>query len=73
MSGVGKMNSPFGVEKRSTGLLNEDTSSISEFDYPFLFPNEKVKSMLFFKLGDLFAERRLADSQYLSCPRKVQP
>jgi hypothetical protein len=51
MSGVVKVNSPFGVEKGSTGLLNKDTSSVSEFDYSSHFPNKQVKAILFFKFA----------------------
>jgi hypothetical protein len=72
MGSMGQVNRSFGVEKSSTGLLNEDSPGVREFDYASLFPNKQVKPMVIFKFGDLFAERRLADPQQLSGSREVQ-
>jgi hypothetical protein len=69
---MSQVNRPFGVEERSPSFLNEYAPSLSEFDYPSLFPDKEVKPVRFFKFGDLFAERSLADSQYLGGPREVQ-
>jgi hypothetical protein len=71
MRGVGKVNGPFGVKDRRSRLLNEYPPGLCEFHNPSLFPNKKLKAMLLFKFGDLFAERRLADSQYLGSSREV--
>src|SRR5208337_624671 len=72
MGGTGKMNSPLHVRQRRASLFDEDTSSVSEFDNPFLVASEQMKSMLFFDLSDLFAERRLADAQSLRSVREVK-
>jgi len=54
------------------GLFDEDTSSVSELHDLFVVASEQVKSMLFFDLSDLFAERRLGDVQSVGGPRKLQ-
>ncbi len=67
-----EMNGSLCVEKCSAGFLNEYAASVGEFHYPTLFPDKKMKPMMIFKFGDLFAKRRLADAQYLGCSREVQ-
>jgi len=72
VSGTSKMNSPLHMRERRASLFDEDTSSVSEFHNPFLVASEQMKSMLFFDLSDLLAERRLADAQSLRSAREVK-
>ena|ERR1700687_602734 len=72
VGGTCKMNSPLHMRERRASLFDEDTSSVTEFHNPFLVASEQMKSMLFFDLSDLLAERRLADTQSLRCAREVK-
>src|SRR5258708_1161038 len=69
---MGQVNGPLCMEESSASLFDEYFPLLSEFHYPPLFPNKPMKPMLFLKFFDLFAERRLADSQYLCSSREVQ-
>jgi len=60
------------MRKGRASLFDEDTSSVTEFHNPFLVASEQMKSMLFFDLSDLLAERRLADAQSLRSAREVK-
>jgi len=71
MSGTSEMNSPLHMQERRASLFDEDTPGIREFHNPSLIASEQVKSMLFFKVGNLFAERRLGDVQSVCGPREV--
>jgi hypothetical protein len=68
---VRKMHSPLGMRKRQPSLLDEDTAGIRELYNPSLIASEQVKSMFFFEVGNLFAERRLGDVQSVRGPREV--
>ena len=72
MGDTSKMNGPLHMRERRASLFDEDTSSVSEFDNPFLVASEQTKSKLFFDLSDLLAERRLADAQSLRSVREVE-
>jgi hypothetical protein len=71
MSGTSEMHSPLRMQERQASLLDEDTPGIREFHNPSLIASEQVKSMLFFEIGNLFAERRLGDVQSVRGPREV--
>ena len=69
---MSEMHSPLRMEERRASLFDEGTSGIREFHGPSCVASEQVKSMLFFDLSDLFAERRLGDVQSVCGPREVQ-
>jgi hypothetical protein len=59
------------MRERQASLLDEDTPGIREFNSPSLITSEQVKSMLFFEVGNLLAERRLGDMQSVRGSREV--
>jgi len=65
------MYSPPRVQERQASLFDEDTPGIRDFHNPSLITSEQVKSMFFFEVGNLFAERRLGDVQSVRGPREV--
>jgi hypothetical protein len=67
-----ELNSPVDVRERRTSLLDEETAYLCEFHIPFVFAREQMKSVVFFDLGDLFAECRLGDVQSVGSAREVQ-
>jgi hypothetical protein len=66
-----KMHSPFGMQECQASLFDEDTPGIREFHNPSRIASEEVELMLFFEVGNLFAEGRLSDVQSVRRPRKV--
>jgi hypothetical protein len=66
-----KMHRPFGMQERQASLFDEDTPGIREFHNPSRIASEEVKLMLFFEVGNLFAEGRLSDVQSVRGPREV--
>ncbi|HKN70548.1 MAG TPA: hypothetical protein VJX30_05940, partial [Terriglobales bacterium] len=58
-----ELNSPVDVQERRTSLFDEETANLCEFHIPFVFAREQMKSVVFFDLGNLFAECRLGDVQ----------
>jgi hypothetical protein len=60
------------MQERKASFFDEDTTGIREFQTQPLIASEQVKSMLFFKVHNLSAERRLADLQFIRGPREVQ-
>jgi hypothetical protein len=71
MSGTSEMNSPLHMQERRASLFDEDTPGIREFHNPSLIAGKQVKSMFFFEVGNLFAERRLGDVQSVRGAREV--
>jgi hypothetical protein len=65
------MHSPLRVQERQASLFDEDTPGIREFHNPSFIASEQVKSMLFFEVGNLLADRRLGDVQSVRGPREV--
>jgi len=65
------MHSPFRMRERQSSFLDEDTPGIREFYNPSLIASEQVKSMFFFKISNLLAERGLGDVQSARGPREV--
>jgi hypothetical protein len=59
------------MQERQSSLLDEDTPGIREFHNPSLIASKQLKSMLFFEVGDLLAERGLGDVQSVRSPREV--
>ncbi len=55
---------------RASGF-DENTTGIGEFHCPSCIASEEVKSLFFFKIGNLSAERRLGDVQSIGGPREV--
>jgi hypothetical protein len=72
VSSMGKVNGALCVKESSASFSNEYFASIGEFHYSSLFPSKKVKAVVLFKFRDLFAERRLADTEYLRGSREAQ-
>jgi hypothetical protein len=66
------MHSPLPMQERKASFFDEDTPGIREFQTQSLIASEQVKSMLFFEVRNLSAERRLADVQFIRGPREVQ-
>src|ERR1700686_538295 len=66
-----KMHSPFGMQECQASLFDEDTPGIREFHNPSRIASEEVELMLFFEVGNLFAEGRLSDVQSVRRPREV--
>jgi hypothetical protein len=66
-----KMHSPFGMQECQASLFDEDTPGIRKFHNPSRIASEEVKLMLFFEVGNLFAEGRLSDVQSVRGPREV--
>jgi hypothetical protein len=62
MSGPPEMNRPLDMVKRRPSHFDDDTPCICERDNPFLAANKQGISQLFFQVGDLFAERGLANT-----------
>jgi hypothetical protein len=60
------------MRERRAGFFDEDTSGIGEFHDPSLVLSEKVKSILFFEVRNLFAERRLGFMQCVRGSPEVQ-
>jgi len=60
------------MQERKASFFDEDTTGISEFQPQSLIASEQVKSMLFFEVRNLSAERRLADVQFIRGTREVQ-
>jgi hypothetical protein len=60
------------MQERKASFFDEDTPGIREFQTQSLIASEQVKSMLFFEVRNLSAERRLADVQFIRGPREVQ-
>jgi len=60
------------MQERKASFFDEDTTGIREFQTQSLIASEQVKSMLFFEVRNLSAERRLADVQFIRGPREVQ-
>jgi hypothetical protein len=62
------------MQERRASLLDEDSPSVGEFhtDNPSIIASEQAKSMLFFDLSDLSAERRLGEVQSEGGLREVQ-
>jgi hypothetical protein len=67
-----ELNSPVDVQERRTSLFDEETAYLCEFHIPFVFAREQMKSVVFFDLGNLFAECRLGDVQSVGSPCEVQ-
>jgi hypothetical protein len=65
------MYSPLRVQERQSSLFDEDAPGIRDFHNPSLIASEQLKSMFFFEVGNLFAERRLGDVQSVRGPREV--
>ena len=59
------MHSPLPMQERKASFFDEDTTGIREFQTQSLIASEQVKSMLFFEVRNLSAERRLADVQFI--------
>src|ERR1019366_4449888 len=74
MSDTSKMNGPLHMQQRRAGFFDEDPACVGELhtDNPPIVASEQLKSMLFFDLCDLSAERRLGDVQSVGGPSKVQ-
>jgi hypothetical protein len=74
MGGTSKMNSPVHMQERRVSFFDEDSPCVGELhrDNPSIIPSEELKSMLFFDLSDLFAERRLGEVQSVGSPSEVQ-
>src|SRR5713226_7871892 len=66
------MNSPLHMRKGRASLFDEDTSRVTEFHNPFLVASEQMEYMLCFEVGNLLAERGLADAQSLRSTREVK-
>jgi len=62
------------MQERRASLLDEDSSRVGKLhtDNPSIIASEQAKSMLFFDLGDLSAERRLGEVQSVGGFREVQ-
>jgi hypothetical protein len=60
------------MRDRKASFFDEDTPRIREFQTQSLIASEQVKSMLFFEVRNLSAERRLADVQFIRGTREVQ-
>jgi hypothetical protein len=62
------------MQKRRASFLNEDSSRVGKLyaDNPSIITSEQAKSMLFFDLSDLSAERRLGEVQSVGSLREVQ-
>jgi len=62
------------MQERRASLFDEDSPSVGELhtDNPSIVASEQAKSMLFFDLSDLSAERRLGKVQSVGGPREVQ-
>jgi hypothetical protein len=60
------------MQERKASFFDEDTTGIREFQTQSPIASEQVKSMLFFEVRNLSAERRLADVQFIRGPREVQ-
>jgi hypothetical protein len=74
MDDTSKMKGLLHMQERSAGFFDEDAACVGEFhaDNPSIIASEQLKSMLFFDLSDLSAERRLGDVQSVGGPSKVQ-
>jgi len=72
VSDTSEMHGPLRMGERRAGLLDKDTPGIREFHHPSLIASEQVKSILFFEVGNLFAERRLGYVQSVRGPREAQ-
>ena len=71
MCSLSKMHSSLRMGERQASLFDEDTPGIREFHNPSLIAGKQVKSMFFFEVGNLFAERRLGDVQSVRGAREV--
>jgi len=60
------------MQERKASFFDEDTPGIRELQTQSLIASEQVKSMLFFEVRNLSAQRRLADVQFIRGPREVQ-
>jgi hypothetical protein len=69
---MSEMYSPLRMEERRASFFDEGTSGIREFHNPSCVACEQAKSMLYFEVGNLFAERRLGYVQSVRGPREVQ-
>jgi hypothetical protein len=74
MGGTSKMNSSLHMQERRSSLFDEDSPSVGELhtNNPPIIASEQAKSMLFFDLSDLSAERRLGEVQSVGGLREVQ-
>jgi hypothetical protein len=74
MGGTSKVKNALHVQEQRASLCDEDSPCVGELhtDNPSISASEELKSMLFFDLSDLFAERRLGDVQSVGGPSKVQ-
>jgi hypothetical protein len=74
MGGTSKMNSSVHMQERRASLFDEDSPCVGELhtDNPSIIASEQAKSMLFFDLSDLSAERRLGKVQSVRGPCEVQ-
>jgi hypothetical protein len=74
MGGTGEMHSPLHMYERGPSLFNEDSPCLGELhtDSTSIVASEQAKSVLFFDLGDLSAERGLGEVQSESGLREVQ-
>ena len=74
MGSTSKMNRSLDVQERRTRLFDEDSPSVGEFhpDNPSIVASEQAKSVLFFNLSDLSAERRLGEVQSEGGLREVE-
>jgi hypothetical protein len=72
MGDTSKMKNPLRVQEQRASPFDEDSPCVGELNDPALVAREQVKSILFFDLGDLFAERRLGNVQSVGGPSKVQ-
>ena len=59
MGNTSQDEKPAPYARLPTGLFDEDTSHVSELHNLFILASEQMKSMLFFDLSDLFAERQI--------------
>src|SRR5271157_3992955 len=72
MGNASKMKSPLHMQEYRSDLFDEDPPGVSDLHNLFIVASEQVKSIVFFDLSDLFAERRLGDVQSVGGPSKAQ-
>jgi hypothetical protein len=72
VSGTSEVNGPFGLEECGARLCDKSAPGIGYIHNSTLFANQKPQLILFFEFCDLFAERWLADAQYVGGSCEVQ-
>ena len=63
IGGTSRVNSPLGMKDRDASVCDEGFAGVRDIYHPSLFTNEKLHSVLGFKVGDLLAEGGLCDMQ----------